>query len=460
MDRKNKIKLGYAPTRRDTKDFDLKYAYERRDAVRKKVEELSACIGNVEIVDIDWLNDEGLLVYPEDADKVAERFISQKVDAVFTPHCNFGAEGAVARLGSLVKSPLLLWGPRDEMPPSHGARQTDSQCGLFASSMVLERYNVPFQYIENCRTESDVFARGFEDFIRVASVVKAFKNLRIGQISLRPRTFMSVKVNEAQLLENFGIDVVSIDTTEITSEIQNVLDSSKDSVKLKSCDICSRVDASSMSKEGIEKIAALEIAITNVANKYECTAMASECWRTFSTTFGIMPCFAFGDLAQQGLPVACEGDVYGAVSSALLLAAAMGSTPPFLADMTIRHPENDNAELLWHCGPFPSSLAKEGVSPRIENCLGQFEIRGGDITVCRFGESHGKYKLFSGEGKGVDGPATNGNYVWFETDDWPKWERKFIYGPYIHHISGIHGKFARSLGEAVKYMNGVEADNA
>ena len=59
----------------------------------------------------------------------------------------------------------------------------------------------------------------------------------------------------------------------------------------------------------------------------------------------------------------------------------------------------------------------------------------------------------------MDGPVTGGNYIWVEVSDWPKWERKLMYGPYIHHACGIHGKYAKVLQEACRYI-GVEADPA
>ena len=62
-----------------------------------------------------------------------------------------------------------------------------------------------------------------------------------------------------------------------------------------------------------------------------------------------------------------------------------------------------------------------------------------------------------GEGKGVDGPATVGTYSWFEVDNWPRWERHLVEGPYIHHCAGAHGRFGHILCEACKYL-GIEAD--
>ena len=34
-----------------------------------------------------------------------------------------------------------------------------------------------------------------------------------------------------------------------------------------------------------------------------------------------------------------------------------------------------------------------------------------------------------------------------------------MYGPYIHHVSGIHGSFAKVLKEACKYLGPVAHDS-
>jgi len=147
---------------------------------------------------------------------------------------------------------------------------------------------------------------------------------------------------------------------------------------------------------------------------------------------------------------------------------AAAEKPTFCADLTVRHPENDNAELLWHCGPFPSCLAVEGAKKTVvgyepENKvsgLGQWEVKGGPITVGRFDGDHGEYSLFLGHAKGVAGPYTRGTYVWVEADNWPAWEEKFIHGPYIHHVTGVHEHVAPILHEVCRYVPGLTPDIA
>ena len=454
--KEDKLVLGVAPTRR--KMYDPKFALENKKEVSQKVEELAD--DNTEIVDIDWLNEEGILIEVEDVKEVAEYFKKQNVDALFMPHCNFGSEEVVGMLGKALDKPFLLWGPRDDSPPEEGkVRQTDTQCGLFASSKALQRYGVPFTYIENCHTCEETFAKEFNNFLKVASVVKTFKDLRIGQVSVRPKPFLTVMVNESELLEKFGIEVVPITGVEITSQVEEILANRKESVQTIIEDIKETLDCSMMEKEEMEKIAALELALMELAQENDCNVMASECWRTFAQSLGIRSCFVFGDVTDRGLPVACETDIHGAVSSVLLQAAARGETLPFLADLTLRHPENDNAELLWHCGPFPKSLAREGSNPFLKDCKGQYELKHGNITIARFDGINNNYNMFAGLARGVEGPSTNGNYVWVEVDDWVKWEKKFIYGPYIHHVAAIHGDYVSVLHEACKYIKDLNVDS-
>lgn len=479
-----KIRLGYVPVMRDT--FPAGPAEVMRDRIRERVEEIISGLDDVELLPIDGMVDKGMIWDNADVPALAEYFIREKADALFFPHCNFGQEEVVAKLAKEVGVPVLLWGPRDPAPQGPDEfRAYDIQCGLFATSKALTRYGVTFTYLENCDLDSRILKRGIDKFVRTASVVKAMKHMRVGQVGLRPRQFLSVKVNESELLEKFGVEITPIWTDEITSAVQKFRTGNADKIGIvkkmelpmamagikledhgpdpaiaeRMADIRSKVDCSHITEENLEKIAVVELAIQRIAEINELDCLAFDCWSYLSGTFGIAACFILGDLIDRGLVAACETDLHAAITSRLLQAAARGKSCPFVADMTIRHPENDNGELLWHCGPFAASLMKEGVKGSICNCKGFYEIKGGDITLARMDQTGGNYLMFADQAVGIDGPKTNGNYVWVETSDWPAWERKFMYGPYIHHICGIHGKYADVLKEACRYIGNVTHDS-
>jgi L-fucose isomerase-like protein len=329
-----------------------------------------------------------------------------------------------------------------------------------ATSKALQRYDLPFTYIENCWLDSPILENEIESFVRVATAVKAFRGLRVLQLSTRPRQFLTVKVNESELLEKFGIEITPIESGEIVGVINTVLKDDEAGIKARIAEWKKTYHFDADTEKVITNLAAAEIGIEGLAKKYDCRVVSGECWSLLGSHFGIRACFLWGDLINRGLPVACENDIHGSISQVLLGAIARGESPVFLADITVRHPTNDNAELLWHCGPFPAALAKEGAAKEVIGCHGAWELKGGDVTLGRFDAIKGEYLLFADECKGIDGPWTDGNYLWVEADNWVKWEKKFIYGPYIHHIVGVHGNFKRELTELCVYLRGISHDDA
>ena len=452
------FKLGYMPTRRTffSKEDAGKFKRLIFEEIKKIVPE------NVKIFDLDWLNDEGLLYDDQDAKKVADYFIKQEVDALFSPHCNFGTENAVAQVARRVQKPLLIWGPRDEAPLKTGERLRDSQCGLFATSKVLQRYRVQYSYVINSRVTDNVFKKGFINFIRAANVVKFAKYIRIGQISGRPQTFYSLIVNENELMERFGIEVIPINLETIVRQVNEAIHNKKAEIKQVMEGMKKNANLSKLSSEETEKLGALKYVLTNTIKELNLQSLAVQCWDELQFQLGICPCFIHALITEEGTPVACESDVHGAISSLILQAASMFKDPTFFSDLTIRHPENDNAELLWHCGAFPPSLSIDKNKSSIGNhfvlpshapgtC--NWQLKKGDITVIRFDGINGEYKLFCGEGKAVDGPFNLGTYVYLQVNDWPLWEEKIIYGPYVHHTSCIYGHYASVLYEALRYLD-------
>jgi len=165
--------------------------------------------------------------------------------------------------------------------------------------------------------------------------------------------------------------------------------------------------------------------------------------------------------------VVCETDIHGAITAVMTQAAGMGKTPTFFVDWSVRHPENDNGELLQHCGPWPISLAKEGTIAKLdrpfafpEHCPGSVvaEIKGGLISILRFDGDNGKYSLLMGHARGIEGPKTIGTYLWVEVENWSRLEHKLVTGPYVHHAVGIHGDVIPVLYEACKYIPGLVPD--
>ncbi|MBQ3442270.1 MAG: L-fucose/L-arabinose isomerase family protein [Selenomonadaceae bacterium] len=448
-----KIKLGYAPTRRSI--FSAPDAIKYRGLTKDRLNELG-----IDFVDIDDINEEGLLYDENDRLKILEKFKAEKIDGLFFPHCNFGTEYVCARLARDMNLPVLLWGPLDERPDENGVRLRDTQCGLFATGKVLRRFRVPFTYMTNCRLNDPVFERGLRDFIAVCNVVKTFRSIRILQIGPRPFDFWSTMCNEGELLEKFNVQLSPIPLPELTKEVRLAKEEGTEVKKTiayirANMEIC-------VNENALENVAALKVAMAKLVKKYGCKAAAIQCWNALQDELGIMPCAANALLNDEGIPVVCETDIHGAITALLAEAAGMGTTRTFFADWTIRHPDIANGELLQHCGPWPISIAKEKAKltyPLAFDHPGSLtaEAKHGELTLCRFDGDGGEYSLLLGNAKGVEGPKGMGTYLWVEVENIKRLEAKVVEGPYIHHCVGIHKNVVPVLYEACKYI-GVKPD--
>lgn len=447
------IKLGYAPTRRSI--FSAPDALKYRDLTAKRLEELG-----VEFVDIKDINDEGLLFDEQSRVKMAEKFRAAGVDGLFLPHCNFGTEYLCARLAKDLGVPVLLWGPLDERPEPDGVRLRDTQCGLFATGKVLRRFQVPFTYMTNCRLNDPVFERGLRDFLAVCNVVKTFRNIRILQIAPRPYDFWTTMCNEGELLERFNIQLAPIPMPELTAEVRRAKEAKTEVLETVAY-IRANMNVKIKDNE-VENVAALKVAMSHLVQQYGCQAIALQCWNALQSELGIMPCAANALLGDEGIPVVCETDIHGAITTLLVEAAGMGKTRSFFADWTIRHPDIANGELLQHCGPWPISVAKEKATlgyPLAFDHPGSLtaEAKHGKITLCRFDGDNGEYSLLLGNATGMEGPTCMGTYLWVEVENIKRLEEKIVTGPYIHHCVGIHKDIVPVLYEACKYI-GVKTD--
>ena len=447
-----KIVIGFAPTRRSI--FSAPDAIKYANLTRERLNELG-----IDYVDIKDINEDGLLYDDEGRIKIAERFKAAGVDGLFFPHANFGTEYEVARLAKELNIPVLLWGPRDERPEPNGMRLRDSQCGLFATGKVLRRFRIPFTYMTNCRLTDPEFERGLRDFIAVCNVVKTFRATRILQIGPRPFDFWSTMCNEGELLEKFNIQLSPIPMPELTEEMKKVKAEGEEVAKV--VQYCRENFILQCNDENLENVAALKVAMRNLATKYGCNAIAIQCWNALQGEIGIMPCAANALLNEEGLPVVCETDIHGAITQLMVEAAGM-DRPSMFSDWTVRHPDNENGELLQHCGPWPISVA--GEKPTIcvpvafkHNGAVSAEAKHGPMTLARFDGDNGEYSLLLGHAKGIEGPYTKGTYVWVEVANLKRLEAKVVEGPYIHHCVAIHGDVVPVLYEACKYI-GIKPD--
>ncbi len=442
-----------------------KFVFSHEDAVRQKralQKQLTAW--GVRFVDLDAVVPDGLIRDQAQVDAAVAHFQAQGIGAVFMPHCNFGTEGAVGMLGRRLGVPVLLWGPRDEAPRPDGTRLRDSLCGLFASSKVLHTLGVPFTYIENCRLEDPPLKRGIEVFLGAAHAANALRRgCRIGHIGQRIDFFWTTIVNEAELLDRFHVEVKPIDLVTFIDRARDRVARGRAAYQREARQLrrdC-LVEGFADDTPLLNILAVRDQMLAHVADD-GLDGLAVQDFTSLVDAMGAY-CFFANSLVANQVPVSLESDIHGAISNILLHRAGRQTGPVFLSDITVRHPTDDNGVLLWHAGA-PTAFC----APRAKVRLGQhwilpsplagmphFPLRGGQITVVRFDGRTGDYRLAVGEGRSCKGPKTQNNWVWMKVDDWPRWERLLIEGPFIHHCAMGYGRHGAALREMCRYVPGL-----
>ncbi|MBQ9071439.1 MAG: hypothetical protein IJY23_08885 [Clostridia bacterium] len=460
-----KIKIGLVAMRRNTTDrprgtFLTWYSAEQRGKRFVDYIENNFASDNVSFVDNKGIGHEDLVFDDASAAEVAERFKNENVDAVMIINCNFGNEEAATDIAKAVGKPVLLWAPLDDEYYVDGMRPTDSQCGIFGLSRQMQRYHVPFSFIRSCEVDSEEFKDGFDRFVRVACMVKNFKGMRIGQVGARPAPFFSVIWNEGELMEQFGIRIIPINFAIIEQRMKAAPELYKDEITEYENYFMSNYTLDELTPKYIKPMATMAAMYKHLFEEFKLDVISAECWTATPVMFdGLAPCAVYSMLNDLGYMISCESDLHAAMTMVLLKSATLGKGYPLFGEFTVRHPENKNAELLWHCGPFPLSQKAPESKARLVNQRAWLRGADGKYTVARIDRAEGgKYMILPMLCNTTEGPETHGTYIWGEFEDLGAVETKLMEGPYIHHFIEMKGDYTKEIKEFCKYFPNLHVD--
>ncbi len=463
------VKIGIVPMRRNTTDrpkgtFLTWYSAEQRGKKFVKYIEDNFTNEKVSFVDTKGLGIEDLIFDDASAAATVERFKTENVDAVMIINCNFGNEEAAADIAKALGKPVLIWAPIDDEYYIDGMRPTDSQCGLFGISRQMQRYHIPFSHLPSCYVEDSEFAEGLNSFIRVVCMVKNFQNMRIGQVGARPSPFFSVIWNEGELMEKFGVKIKTFNFANIQQKYNEVSANNQADILVFEKFIKENYVMDDLTPNYITRMATLLVAYKQLFDENNLDVMSAECWTATPLMFdGLAPCAIYGILNDMGYMVSCESDIHAAMTMVVLKAATLGEGKPLFGEFTVRHPQNKNAELLWHCGPFPlSQKAESGIDSvaRLVNQREWFRGKDGTYTAARIDQESGDYMILPLLCKTTEGPQTHGTYIWGEFENLQAVEDRLLDGPYIHHFIEMEGDFRKEINEFCKYIPNLKVDKS
>lgn len=182
------------------------------------------------------------------------------------------------------------------------------------------------------------------DNIIVSKAINKFSNSTIGIIGDVAPTFYNLENNH--LKEYFpNMRFNKIDINYIMKKIELLKEDDIERAKNLILNSCNKFEA--LEKSLINSAKAY-IVIEQYIKENAIDCIAGTCWPDFQDTLQIVPCVLYSLIGNElGVPVACEGDIGGAVS--LLIAKELSNSNPTLMDLTSLNSKT-NQLLLWHCG--------------------------------------------------------------------------------------------------------------
>ncbi|MFN2352328.1 MAG: L-fucose/L-arabinose isomerase family protein, partial [Kiritimatiellia bacterium] len=308
--------------------------------------------------------------------------------------------GLAVQLGK----PVICWSEPE--PPMAGGRiAANSFCAVNMHAHALWKMRRPYLWVHGAPAEArPELARQF----KVLSAIQTLRRARIGLLGGRVPGFYTSNYNELALLAAFGTEVEIVTLLELVKLTETVPDADRAAAVRQIQDSC----VCEVSDAELLKGAALFVAFRKLTEKYRLDAWSVRCWPEFSELYGIGVCHILGCLTNSGVPVACEGDVYGALSMLMLKNLAGADT--FFCDL-ISFDQAGDTGLFWHCGAAPLSLCRPGCRPALrrhsiidggdrKGIAAEFPLKSGPVTVVRISEQRdgGGFRLLSIHGEGLD----------------------------------------------------------
>lgn len=424
---KHTIKLAVVCLARKTYDYGA--AEELYTKIRSDLQKIET---------VDWRFIETLVISQEDGLAVAANLAAEHVDGLICISGTFHLGHLVLMLKRELSVPVLLWG-LPELPYNGGKIRLNSVCGvnLNASNLYKSGYD---DYTVIIQDSVD------EDWIDALRVIKAMKGAKIGIIGYRADGFFNVGVQDNLLYGQTGALVDHYELGDVYSYA--VPD---EAVKARAEHIRATFDVSTLSVFQIEKVASLAAKLDAFYHANGLSALAIRCWPEFARDFGVSPCAAMSLLQSEGLLLACEGDIDGALS--MIAHKALGAETPFLFDFSQVDFEQDFA-LFWHCGVAPCNLW-DGVCNRSldtyfaggKGVTADFVLKSGELSVLRLDSARGGYRMFLQKAKAIPmEKLLKGTYMKVVFDRPVREVLNLVLDNGLaHHSSVVYGTYIRAL---------------
>jgi len=280
----------------------------------------------------------GVIDTPEKAVEAGKKMAENRVDCVvFAVACWF-EDYLVLDLLEYCNVPVLLW--------SVPGMETGALCGSQQLTAYLKQLDVVYCGVYGAIEDSEAFAK-YQVFLQSVALKKKLRTARIGFGGYQPVGMTEVTANQMVLKKVIGPRIVPLDMPEILTQAKNINDEVAAGIWKKVVGKSGKCNVSDSA--GLDSVK-VYLVIKELVDQYKLDALTIGCYPHFMGRV----CLASSLLADQGVPLGCEGDVNGVIAQLILTLLTGQATHN--ADWL--EPLDDGTVVLTHCGSGSFSLAE------------------------------------------------------------------------------------------------------
>ena len=305
---------------------------------------------------------------------------------------NFGPEGPTTIFAKEFGGPFMLCGAAEESRKTLIHGRGDAFCGMLNASL-----NSGLRHLRPHIPESPIglpneVAAEIKHFCSVARVMVGLAGLKVFGFGPRPQDFYACNA-PIKPLYDLGIEVMENSELDLHLFYKSV-SRRKSAIAAVARDMAKELGKGNRHPEKLAQLAQYEIALESFLEENlgsrQFGVFANKCWPSFEPAFGFVPCFVNSRLAARGIPVACEVDMYGAVSEYMALLAT--DYPATILDVNNTVPSDikitDSKGVAkrdmfmgFHCGNTPSCCLCPGFSMKYQLIMHRLMEPGRDPDI-------------------------------------------------------------------------------
>ena len=468
------VKLGIVAVSRDCFPIDL--SQNRRSAVVKEFEALGGSIFEAKTT----------IQYESEVPAALEELKAAGCNALVVFLGNFGPEGPETMLAEKFEGPSMFVAATEEDTGVLSSRRGDAYCGMLSMSVNMKLRGITPYIPEYPIGTAAECAKMIADFVPVARTLIGLKKLKVITFGPRPYDFFACNAPIAPLFK-LGINIQENSELDLLAAYRAHANDPRIPAVME--DMANELGDGNKMPGILPRLAQYELTLLDWIEENkgaaEYVVMANKCWPAFQTEFGIVPCYVNSRFTSRGIPIACEVDIWGAVSEyigtcitgeCVTLLDINNSVP---ADMYKKSIEGkygyDHSDLFmgFHCGNTPMCRLTKGTmkyqlimnrglegggEPDITRGTLEGDICPGDITF---------YRLHSTKDAVLQAYVAQGEVLPVATESFggigvfgiPEMARFYRYAlienGYPHHGAVAFGHVGKALFSVLKIL-GVE----